>query len=423
MSVSGPRHGRRAAGTAGAACRAARRARARRAARRGLLGPALRQRLHGHQRPGGAQPGGRAGRWAGPDLPHRLPLHLAIGRGGRSRVRARDRHRGTARLAALDPRRRRRTARLRRGEAHRARPRAPARAARLELGARTRGGHGRARAGRQGTERAGRDRRGLRARRRGAPAAARRRARGTDRARACARARDTHAAPGRRGAELPLDRGSRGAWRAPARAAARRRDPARGARHDRLGRPLRRLLLGLHAHVRDRRGDLRAGARGVRAGPRGAAGRPGCPASGPERTRGRQRGTRGDRRRRGGSELRTRAGPRRRPGHPRGAAPLAHSARGAAAGGQRGDGRAGRVPAGASWACGSRISRWCASPAATRSRPCPRSSLSFREGPSTGVLERAMVAVQQAAGRCERGRGRLPADHTGGLPRCPRSST
>ena len=50
--------------------------------------------------------------------------------------------------------------------------------------------------------------------------------------------------------------------------------PRGRARDDRLGRAARRLLLGLHPHVRDGRGDLASGARGLRARARGPGARP-----------------------------------------------------------------------------------------------------------------------------------------------------
>ena len=186
---------------------------------------------------------------------------------------------------------------------------------------------------------------------------ARARACGAHRARGRVRARDGDA-PARRGRRLVrLDRGVGGARRAAARDAARRPDPARRARHDRLGRAPRGLLLGLHADVRDRRGDRRRGARGLRAR---------------ARARSRRRSTRCARGRRG-KELDAVAreiidaaghaehfghglGPRRRPGGPRGAAPVAPRRRRRAGGGQRRDGRAGRLRARASSACGSRTS-------------------------------------------------------------------
>ena len=81
----------------------------------------------------------------------------------------------------------------------------------------------------------------------------------------------------------------------------------------------------------------------VRAGP-----------SGRELDRGRARG---DRRGRPGRALRPRPRPRRRPRGPRGASPVAHRKRGAAAGGQRCDDRARCLPGRAGSAFGSRISR------------------------------------------------------------------
>ncbi len=77
--------------------------------------------------------------------------------------------------------------------------------------------------------------------------------------------------------ELPLDRRRRPARRAAPRRAPRGADPARHARHDRLGRAAGGLLLGLHPHLRHRRAPPRGGPRGVRA----RAARPSSPASPP----------------------------------------------------------------------------------------------------------------------------------------------
>ena len=86
------------------------------------------------------------------------------------------------------------------------------------------------------------------------------------------------------------------ARRAAARRAARRGDRARHARHARHRRPARRLLLGLHAHVGDRRAAGRAG-RDLRARPARAGGGAGRRPAGPGGPRGRRRGARHDRRR------------------------------------------------------------------------------------------------------------------------------
>ena len=74
------------------------------------------------------------------------------------------------------------------------------------------------------------------------------------------------------GRVVPADRRRGRERRAAARRAARRRDPARHAGRGRLRLHAGRLLLGLHAHVRDRR-RRRRGARGLRAGALGAGGR------------------------------------------------------------------------------------------------------------------------------------------------------
>src|SRR5205823_2562992 len=68
-----------------------------------------------------------------------------------------------------------------------------------------------------------------------------------------------HARPRRR-ALLSHDRRSRRARRAPARRSGEGGDRARRSAHDRLGRTRGGLLLGLHAHVRHRRGRIGAGA-------------------------------------------------------------------------------------------------------------------------------------------------------------------
>ena len=109
-----------------------------------------------------------------------------------------------------------------------------------------------------------------------------------------------------------------------------RGDPARRARDDRLGRAARGLLLGLHPHVRDRRGHLAREAREVyelvleRAASRrwppcrpGPSGREVDAVARAVIERGRPR-----------RALRPRPRPRRGPGDPRGAAPVAHRRRG-----------------------------------------------------------------------------------------------
>ena len=69
---------------------------------------------------------------------------------------------------------------------------------------------------------------------------------------------------GAEGASFPSIVAAGGAWRAAARRAARAFDSQGRTADDRLGRAARWVLLGLHAHVRDRRADLRARPRGLR---------------------------------------------------------------------------------------------------------------------------------------------------------------
>ena len=96
------------------------------------------------------------------------------------------------------------------------------------------------------------------------------------------------------------------------------------ARHRRLGRAARRLLLRLHAHRRDRRAP-RGAARDLRRLPRGAARGGRRDQARDDRRRGRRDRAQGDRRRRLRRQLRPRPRPRRRDVHPRGAAALARS--------------------------------------------------------------------------------------------------
>ena len=213
----------------------------------------------GTQRAGADRRAGGAGRTPAP-LPDRLPLRDAVGRAGPRRRSSARSSPGDLLEAAAGVARRRpgRAARLRRGE-----PR-PSRSTRACASCwPTAGSWCRAPGWSSGCARSRTPA--------SSPASARRaeladealrgvlegglvgphRARGRDRARAA------HAPARRRGAELPLDRRRRRARRAAARRAARRADRPRRARDDRLGRAARRLLLGLHAHVRDRRGHLR----------------------------------------------------------------------------------------------------------------------------------------------------------------------
>ena len=102
------------------------------------------------------------------------------------------------------------------------------------------------------------DPRGGAPRRRRADGGAGPRPRGPDRGAGRARPRGRDPPSRRRGGQLPADRRERRPRRPAARRAARERDRAGHARHDRLGRKARGLLLGLHADVRRRR---RAGRR------------------------------------------------------------------------------------------------------------------------------------------------------------------
>ena len=168
----------------------------------------------------------------------------------------------------------RRPPRLRRGHPHGQAAPAPARAPARALGARPQRRPGRGAARGQGAARdrahprcRGARRRGV-ARRPGSGARRTHRAGGRDRARA------TYAPPRRHRPELPLDRRRRPPLCPAPRRATRRADPARHARHDRLGRPPRWLLLGLHPHLRHRRAPLRRGACCLRARARRPASRP-----------------------------------------------------------------------------------------------------------------------------------------------------
>ena len=104
-----------------------------------------------------------------------------------------------------------------------------------------------------------------RARRRGLRAAARRRAwPAAPSARWRARSSASSRTSGADEVVVPADRGRGRARGAAARGAARRRDPARRAGRGRPGRAARRLLLRLHAHVRDRPARRRARPRATR---------------------------------------------------------------------------------------------------------------------------------------------------------------
>ncbi len=133
------------------------------------------------------------------------------------------------------------------------------------------------------------------------------------------------------------------ARRAPARVAARRRDPGGNAVRRRLGRAARRLRVGLHAHLRDRR-DRSARRGGLRARPARPGGGARRGARGPDGPRGRRRRARDHRRRRPRRALRPRPRARRRARGARG--PAAVQARRHRAGGGHGrDGRARRLRA------------------------------------------------------------------------------
>ena len=120
---------------------------------------------------------------------------------------------------------------------------------------------------------------------------------------------------------VPADRRRRRARRAAARRAARRRDPGRHARGHRHGRAPGRLLLGLHAHVRDRHDRRRRRARPTSSccDAQPSRSRPCAPGRLPRGRRRRARDHRGGRPRR---PLRPRPRPRRRARDPRGAAPV-----------------------------------------------------------------------------------------------------
>ena len=138
------------------------------------------------------------------------------------------------------------------------------------------------------------------------------------------------------------------------RGAGRPADRGGHARHGRHGLRRRRLLLGLHAHLRHRRAAHTA-RRGVRALPAGAARRPCRRARGCARAGCRRRLAHGDRGCRPRRPLRPRARARRRAGRPRGAGAARGDGR-RARGGKRGQRRAGHLPAGRRGCAGSRIS-------------------------------------------------------------------
>ena len=107
------------------------------------------------------------------------------------------------------------------------------------------------------------------------------------------------------------------------------RDRARHAGHDRHRRGARRLLLGLHAHVGDRRRCRTSWPRPTRSSLRAQVAALDAVRPGPAGPRDRRGRARHDRRRRPRRALRPRARARRRARHPRGAAARAHG-RGAA---------------------------------------------------------------------------------------------
>ena len=193
------------------------------------------------------------------------------------------------------------------------------------------------------------------ARRRRARGGARRRPR---RAHASSRSRSTS----RWRCAAAARRPSRSRRSSPPASTARCRTPSRATSRsppdtlvvDRLGRAPRRLRLGLHAHVRDRR------ARPAR--PRRLRPRPARPGGGarrraarPDRQGGRRRRARDHRAGRPRRALRPRPRPRRRARGPRGPAAL-QAGRGRARGRQRRHGRARASTCRARSACGSRTS-------------------------------------------------------------------
>ena len=138
---------------------------------------------------------------------------------------------------------------------------------------------------------------------------------------------------------------------------------ARGrARDDRLGRAARRLLLGLHAHLRDRRARSPSG----RARPTRSCSPPSSRAlaavrAGPSGREVDAVAREVIERGRPGRALRPRPRPRRGPGGPRGAAALADApASEPLRAGQRRDGRAGRLPARAARRANRGPRWWCA---------------------------------------------------------------
>ena len=339
--------------------RRAARARARRAARRDRRQRALPDRLHRHQR-AGADRGARR-RPRRPPLPHRLPLRRPS-RPSRSpdasSARSSPAICSSAPSSAARRRDARRAAGLRRREPHRHAARAPAAscsARRWEL-VPCAGAVERLRAVKDAGEIA-RIRAASRARRRGA---ARRCSKPASSAAPSARSRSSSScacagsAPTAPSFPSIVAAGAHGALpHAEPRAREIRADVLVtidwGALHEGYCSDCTRT------YATGER-DLRAGARGLRARARG----PGARRS--PRSRAGPSGREVDavareviERGRPRRALRPRPRSRRRHGDPRGPAPVAHRRRGAAAGRQRRDGRARRLPARACSACGSRI--------------------------------------------------------------------